>query len=147
VAAGQIGLEESGVSSGQAVLGVELALPGQLLQQPGSPPSQQQAIPATKRTYAEVAAAASSLDVVDFVYVRRGGSGGPLADMYDGPFRVLSRGPKVFRLQLGQREDNVSRDRLKPHLGTSFLAVAEMRPRGRPPEAGGGSTPQAPPSE
>ena len=38
----------------------------------------------------------------------------PLADKYEGPFRMLSLGPKVFKLKMGEREDTASRDRLKP---------------------------------
>jgi hypothetical protein len=82
-------------------------------------------------------ASPSPLDMVDFVYVRHGGPSGPLADNYDGPFRVLARGPKVFKLQLGARVDTVSRDRLKPHLGVAVPEVASPRPHGRPPWTGG----------
>ena len=83
------------------------------------------------------------LDSADFVYVRHGGQGGPLTDSYDGPFRVVDRGPKVFKLQLGARVDTVSRDRLKAHLGVVDPEVACPRPRGRPPGTGGVSTLQA----
>ena len=73
-------------------------------------------IPATKRSYAEVAASPSPLDSAEWVYVRRGPAGTPLADKYEGPFQMLARGPKFFKLKMGEREDTVSRDRLKPHL-------------------------------
>ena len=139
--------EESGISSGQAALGLQMALPGQVLSQPVSPPQHQEAIPATKRSYAEVVASPSPLDKAEFVYVSHGGPGGSLDDSYDGPFKVLARGPKFFKLQLGTRVDNVSRDRLKPHLGLAVPEVAVNRPRGRPPGTGGGSTPQLMASE
>ena len=43
---------------------------------------------------------------------------GPLlVDNYAGPYLVLEKGPKVFKLQLGERTEVVSRDRLKPHTG------------------------------
>ena len=64
------------------------------------------------------------LDTADFIYVRRGSQGGPLADSYDGPSKLVDRGPKVFRLQLGARVDTVSRDRLKAHLGVMDPEVA-----------------------
>ena len=83
-------------------------------------------IPATKRSYAEVAASPSALDAADWVYVRRGPAGTPLADKYEGPFHVLARGPKFFKLKMGEREDTVSRDRLKPHMAV-VDPVAEMR--------------------
>ena len=41
----------------------------------------------------------------------------PLADNYAGPYLVLKKGPKVFKLQLGGRTTVVSRDQLKPHVG------------------------------
>jgi len=129
--------DESGISSGQAALGLQLALPGQLLEQKATAPTQQQAIPATRRTYAEVASTPSPLDSADFVYVRHGGQAGPLADSYDGPFKVLARGDKVFKLQLGARVDTVSKDRLKPHLGVAVPELAVPRQRGRPPGTGG----------
>ena len=49
------------------------------------------------------------------VYVQRGGVGPPLADNYAGPYLVLEKGLKVFKLQLGTREEVVSRDR--DHVG------------------------------
>ena len=38
--------------------------------------------------------------------------GGP-----SGPYQVLERGNKAWKLQVGERVEVVSRDRLKPHLG------------------------------
>ena len=139
--------DESGISSGQAAPGLQSALPGQLSAQLVGHPSSQHAIPAAKRSFAEVVVGPTPLDTADFVYVRRGGQGGPLAASYDGPFQVVDRGPKVFRLQLGARVDTVSRDRLKAHLGVVDLEVVSPRPRGRPLGTGvGGVTLQAGPS-
>ena len=50
-----------------------------------------------------------------------------------GPYLVLEKGPKVFKLQVGTREDVVTRDRLKPHVGLAPSAVADPQRRGRPP--------------
>jgi len=44
----------------------------------------------------------SHLQKVDLVFIRRGGSYPPLTAPYDGPFRVVERGPKVF--QAGDRQ-------------------------------------------
>ena len=60
------------------------------------------------------------------------GAAKPLADNYEGPFRVLERGTKSFKLQLGERVCAVSRDRLKPHLAREDPEPAVVRPRGRP---------------
>ena len=65
--------------------------------------------------------------------MQHGGVGPPLADNYTGPYLVLEKGPKVFKLQVGTREDVVSRDRLKPHVGRAPPAVADQPRRGRPP--------------
>nr|VZI35229.1 unnamed protein product [Spirometra erinaceieuropaei] len=47
------------------------------------------------------------------VYLRCDRVRWPLEPPYDGPFRVLSRGPKTFRIQRDNREEVVSVDRLK----------------------------------
>ena len=54
-------------------------------------------IPAAKRIYTE-AAATLALDGATHVYVQRGGVGLPLADNYAGPYLVLKKRPKVFKL-------------------------------------------------
>ena len=127
--------EESGTSAGEAALGHVLAVPGQLLSTtapPADTPVPPAVISAAKRTYAE-AAATPALEGASHVYVQRGGVGPPLADNYAGPYLVLEKGPKVFKLQVGTREDVVSRDRLKPHVGLAPPAVADPPRRGRPP--------------
>ena len=40
-----------------------------------------------------------------------------MADKYSGPYQLLERGNKAWKLQVGGRVDVVSRDRLKSHLG------------------------------
>ena len=92
-------------------------------------------IPATKQSYAEVAASPSPLDSAEWVYVRRGPAGTPLADKYEGPFHVLVRWPKFFKLKMGEREDTVSMDWLKPHMAVVYPVPAALRGCGRPPGA------------
>jgi hypothetical protein len=53
----------------------------------------------------------------DQVLVHRGGHAPPLSSLYDGPYTVLQRSLRHFRLQMGDREDNVSTSRLKPCTG------------------------------
>ena len=112
-----------------------MAVPGQLLSTT-APPADTLAlpavIPAAKQSYAE-AAATPALDGASHVYMQRGVVGPPLADNYAGPYLVLEKGPKVFKLQVGTREDVISRDWLKPHVGLAPLAVADPPHRGRPP--------------
>ncbi len=70
----------------------------------------------------------------EYVFVRRGGVVPPLAPLYHGPYKVLQAGDKFFTISLGGREDTVSVDRLKPHLGGPVVP-AEPPARGRPPRS------------
>jgi hypothetical protein len=68
----------------------------------------------------------------DRVWVRRGGHAPPLAPLYDGPYTVLHRSLRHFRLQMGNREDNVSTSRLKPCAGGAAIPMAAAPRRDRP---------------
>ena len=119
----------------EAALGHVLAVPGQLLTTtapPADTPAPPTVIPAAKRTYAE-AAATPALDGATHVYMQCVGVGPPLAINYAGPYLMLEKGPKVFKLQIGTREDVITRDRLKPHLGQAPPVAADPPRRGRPP--------------
>jgi hypothetical protein len=111
--------EDTGVSATEVVLGAPLVLPGQILdtgepppadfiaklRQSGPPP------PLCPLSHAQMAAKPPpALLSAAFVYVRKGGTIPPLSPLYSGPY-------KVFRLQVGEREETVSIDRLKRHLG------------------------------
>jgi hypothetical protein len=45
---------------------------------------------------------------------------------------VLRRNKKFFELQIGERTEVISIDRLKPHLGETPVEAAAPPPRGRP---------------
>ncbi len=97
------------------------------LWQSGPPP------PSCPLSYAQMAAKpAAALLSATFVYIRNGGTVPPLSPLYSGPYRVLASGPKVFRLQVGEREETVSIDRLKPHRGAAPVQPAQPPSRGRP---------------
>ena len=122
--------DESGVSAVEVALGQPPVIPGQPTAPDGTvlatlcaPPA---VIPATKRSYAEVAASPSPLDSEEWVYVWRGLAGTPLADKYEGPFHVLEHGLKFFRLKIGER------DLLKPHMAAADPVPAALRGHGRP---------------
>ena len=115
--------EESGVSVAEVALQQQLVVSGQL-----PPPSEKLVgmeelpmppvvIPPTGRssTHGETT---SPLDGADWVYMAKGGASKPMAEKYSGPYRVLERGNKAWKLQVGERVEVVSRDRLKPHLGS-----------------------------
>ncbi len=71
------------------------------------------------------------------MYVRMGGQQRPLAATYAGPYLVVSKGAKTFIIQVGQRQEIVSVDRLKPHTGLDPVSPAEAVSRGRPPKMPG----------
>ena len=57
----------------------------------------------------------------------------PLAPLYEGPYKVLSRSLKTFQLQVGKRVEVVSVQRLKPAFTADDEAPVEPPRRGRPP--------------
>ena len=67
-----------------------------------------------------------------FVYLRRGGNGPPLVQVYLGPYRVQHAGPKVYVLEVGLNLEKVTVDRLKPHTGPVPVVPAVPAKRRRP---------------
>ena len=55
-----------------------------------------------------------------------------MANKYSSPYQVLERGNKAWKLQVGERVEVVSRDCLKPHLGSVAPRAAVPPTRGRP---------------
>jgi hypothetical protein len=91
-------------------------------------------LPLRQRSYAEAASEPSAaLKNTQYVYIRRGGVQAALAAKYDGLYKVMSRGPKFFDIQIGNKTDSVTVDRLKPHLGAEPVEAATPPRRGRPP--------------
>ena len=58
------------------------------------------------------------------VYVRKGGQPGPLVPPYSGPYRVVDRTPKYFTIEIGGKQQAVTVDCLKPHMGTGAMTAA-----------------------
>ena len=71
-----------------------------------------------------------------FVFIRRDARKAPLQTPYEGPFEVLKHGDKFFKLRIGNEEDTVSIDRLKPaYVDKSQPTQVAIPPkRGRPPK-------------
>nr|VZI47770.1 unnamed protein product [Spirometra erinaceieuropaei] len=69
--------------------------------------------PVPPRSSASPSYLEKDLATCSHVYLRCDRVRRPLEPPYDGPFRVLSRGPKTFRIQRDNREEVVSVDRLK----------------------------------
>ncbi|GFO43156.1 Pol polyprotein [Plakobranchus ocellatus] len=82
-----------------------------------------------------------------FVFIRHDGHRGPLQRPYDGPFQVVASGDKTFRIMVGDREEIISVNRLKPaHIDlTNPVPVAQPPRRGRPPLQPAQSEPQETP--
>jgi len=127
--------EDSAVSAAEAVYGKPLILPGQAHGEKEEKMVIPPTTPLRERNYKEKSHPGILKDV-RFVYVRRGAISGPFTSKYSGPYRVLEKRQKFFKLQLGQRTDWVSADRLKPHTGGD-PAAAEPPRRGRPPGTAG----------
>ena len=138
--------EDNGVSPAEMVYGSVLSLPSAFVdaREPPSDDFLHQLRRATESmpTVATNSASVSrthwmdeALSSCSHVWVRRDGHVKPLTALYDGPFLVLSRGPKVFNLQVGTKVQSISIDRLKPvHSGNESVAVGQPPKHGRPPK-------------
>ncbi len=69
----------------------------------------------------------------ELVYIRVGASKPPLQPLYEGPYRVIRAGQKVFVVDIGGRPQSVTVDQLKPHLVAAPAVTAAPPRRGRPP--------------
>jgi hypothetical protein len=63
----------------------------------------------------------------ELVYIKVGASKPPLQPLYEGPYRVIRAGQKVFVVDIGGRPQSVTVDRLKPHLRAGPGRTAEAR--------------------
>ena len=82
----------------------------------------------------------------DRVWVRRCGHVPPLTPLYDGPYAVLQRSLRTFKLQIGAKEDQVSTSRLKPCSASTPTATPPTRGRPRLHIAPDPPPPPPPPS-
>jgi hypothetical protein len=107
------------------MFGTPLNLPGEVLEKPGSGGETERpaGLPVRPRLYAEaVKGPAGQIGATRYMYVRRGPGAGPLAPHFDGPYEVLERTDKVFKLQIGGRVESVSADRLSRTWGYACLS-------------------------
>jgi hypothetical protein len=151
--------DESNFSPADAVYGSQPLLPGQFLGSPENPsPSfiaDFQGVlagrPPTSTAHhssPEPASLPEDLLLAGYVLVRRDGHQPPLSPAYDGPYLVLERSLRFFKLKIGDRTDNVSTLRLKPCHTPPDAQVKEADPphRGRPPKNKPPTTPPVPPA-
>ena len=76
----------------------------------------------------------TALESADFVFVRVDKVKTPLESPYEGPYRVLERHERSYKLDFGGRSDWVSLERIKPaHVDPDNPPQTTHRPaRGRP---------------
>ena len=144
--------EDHNISSAELLYGVPLTLPGELLESEEPPAATfleklQQSSTSFLPTRPVAGPSPSAdppkaLQTADFVFIRKGAPSSPLSPLYEGPYKVLARGPKFFRLELGGRQETVTVDRLKPFWAQHVVPAAPPR-RGRPPLAATESRPLA----
>jgi hypothetical protein len=138
--------EKANNSSSVMVYGTALTLPGEFLDTPEAEVERwveklrsETASFSPPRTATglvmEAAEVPHQLQSCQHVYVRGDGARPPPAAKYDGPFLVVAKTAKYFRIQRGSRVEKGSVDRLKPHLGTGPVAPASPPARGRPRKA------------
>lgn len=136
--------QDLSTSPAEMVYGTQLRVPGEFFTEgdPFSSPHQflsvlrdtmnqlrptQTAHHPTHTTYVHPALASA-----EFVFVRNDSVGPSLSMPYQGPFKVVSREGKVFKLQMGRRLVSVSLDRLKPAftwIDDSSVPLVASQPR------------------
>ena len=139
--------EDLGTLVADMVYGAPLAVPGTFVAPSGNPEAAEhmrkmremagRLVPApdawhgNKRPYES-----EKLWDAEYVFIRRDAAQGPLQKPYTGPYRVLKKEAKYFTVLCGEREENVSVDRLKAAKAEPGQAPAPAIPprRGRPPK-------------
>jgi hypothetical protein len=129
--------EDCGLSSAEMVYGEALTLPGDFFES-STPPgdnflqllrermSKFQPPPTRPVEVKPASQQEAALHKTDFVYVRRGAVASSLSPLYSGPYRVISMGEKTFHVDIGGRDEVISADRLKPHLGQQGSGAAGL---------------------
>jgi hypothetical protein len=137
--------EDSAVSSAELVLCSQLVPPGQFLDTPDWP------LQDLGRVRQQMTAASGGLPTrllrgekldsfcppqlfkAELVYIKVGASKPPLQPLYEGPYRVIRVGQKVFVVDIGGRPQSVTVDRLKTTPGSRSFGAGRPARRGRPP--------------
>ena len=114
--------EDTGKSAAEMVYGTTLTLPAQLAASEERPVedilralNSAEPIPTRHRDSPAPTGLPSLLANADMVYLRKGGQLPPLAQPYLGPYNVVEKNPKYFRLDMGGKVQSLNVDRLKPH--------------------------------
>ena len=132
--------DDSGLSPAEAIYGSTLSLPGEFLKHSEFPPESflrnvEKAVlgfSGPPQHHVLPQPLPRALLNADFVFVHDDASKPPLSPLYRGPYRVLHCSEKFFVLQIGDKSDSVSVDRLKPVFSSVPVVPAEPPLRGRP---------------
>jgi hypothetical protein len=123
-------------SPAEAVYGTQPVLPGQYLATNESPsPSfladlqglltSRTVIPTSHHNTPAPMQLPKNLLLARHVIIRKDGHVPPLAAIYDGPYLVLERSLRTFKLQIGNKQENVSTFRLKACVSPPDVQVAQ----------------------
>ena len=115
---------DSGFSPAEAVYGTNLSLPGEFIEHTEFPPevflrkielavSGFSGAPRHHVPPSQTQPLPRELLTAEFVFVRDDASKPPLSPLYRGPYKVLKKFEIFFILQIGNKSDSVSVDRLK----------------------------------
>lgn len=136
--------QDTGLSASEAVYGSPLCLPGEFLDAEEYPPeiflrkidSAISGFSTTPHhnhpTTIHTQKIPISLQQAEFVFIRQDGHVPPLSPLYRGPFKVLEKKSKYFKIKIGNREDNVSIDRLKAVISIDTPTPEDPPNKGRP---------------
>lgn len=138
--------EDLATSSAELVYGAPITVPGDFLPRSATSETPQTFLPAlrdkvqsylpvpTSRHGSPKSTVPTDLLRCGYVFVRRDNHKSPLERPYEGPFKVVKPGSKVFVIDRGGKSETISIDRLKPaHVDMSVpVNVYVPRPRGRP---------------
>lgn len=130
--------EDIDCSPAELVYGTTLKLPGEFLNSSTEPANENELVSKLRATMLELQPRPASdhskiktfiskdLSSCSHVFVRNNAVKPPLTAPYSGPHRVISRSDKFFKIDLGNRSDNITIDRLKPaYLPDDFQIQSE----------------------
>jgi len=118
--------EDLNATSAELVFGESIRLPGQFLHEQSDKEEKTDDIigrlrrtikqfrPTIKRHGEKPTFVFKDMETTSKVFIRHGPSTGTLHQPYDGPYEVLNRGPKTYKIKVNGKTTNISIDRLKP---------------------------------
>ena len=122
----------------EALFGSQLIVPGEFLDAPDQPSTDflqkiDKRSPNSPDTcFAPAKPLPKTLLSSEFVFVCKYYSVPPVSQLYHGPYKVVNRKDKYFKLQIGSKQDKVSDDRMKPVFSNKKVSPALPPPHGRP---------------